>query len=258
MREDMDKVIVERPRGGWRVQGDGRPWRNSPERGSHLGMRRGYQHPKWLSENLQPLKRWLHKQVHRPWDKVWSELCEGIDRRNTVQAHIFVHVDQFVERQAELRAGEVWVPGRVWQRSLVPLRESASVELFVHPGTGILLPNRHLQRAKRQRKAEWAERYGSSDTVRPYAPYHVIDAVTQWHRVDGAWWEVRLARVPEARGGEAEPRHYDVLRRCFVTRKGCEAPAFGSADARAMYGRPHVYAQDMRRLGRVEVRSRLG
>ena len=64
--------------------------------------------------------------------------------------------------------------------------------------------------------------------------------------------------MPEARAGEAEPRHYDVLRRCFVTRKGCETPAFGSADARAMYGRPQVYAQEMRRLGRVEVRSRLG
>jgi len=88
------------------------------------------------------------------------------------------------------------VPGRVWQRSLVPLRESASVELFVHPATAILLPNRHLQRAKRQRKAEWAERYCGHETVRPYAAYHVIDAVTQWHRVDGAWWEVRLARVP--------------------------------------------------------------
>ena len=109
MREDMDKVIVERPRRGGGVQGDGRVFRNSRERGSHLGMKRGYDHPKWLNENLAPLKRWLHKQVHRPWDKVYAELCSGIDRRSTVQAHIFEHIDDFVERAAVLRDGEVWV-----------------------------------------------------------------------------------------------------------------------------------------------------
>jgi hypothetical protein len=87
--DDMDKVIVERPRRGGGVQGDGRGFRNSRERGSHLGMKRGYDHPKGLDENLAPLKRWLHKQVHRPWDKVYAELCSGIDRRSTVQAHVF-------------------------------------------------------------------------------------------------------------------------------------------------------------------------
>jgi hypothetical protein len=66
MREDMYKVIVERPRRGGGVQGDGRNWRNSRDRGAHLGMQRGYASRKWLNENLAPLKRWLHKQVHRP------------------------------------------------------------------------------------------------------------------------------------------------------------------------------------------------
>ncbi|SDJ12619.1 hypothetical protein [Variovorax sp. OV700] len=115
MREDMDKVIVERPRRGGGVQGDGRKWRNSRERGSYLGMAQGYAYPKGLNENLAPLKRWLHKQVHRPWDKVYAELCSGIDRRSTVQAHIFQHIDDFVERQAVLRDGEVWVSESWWR-----------------------------------------------------------------------------------------------------------------------------------------------
>jgi hypothetical protein len=147
MRDDMDKVIVERPRRGGGVQGDGRAFRNSKERGSHLGMKRGYKHGKWLNENLSPLKRWLHKQVHRPWDKVYAELCSGIDRRSTVQAHIFEHIDQFVARDATMREGEVWVSGS-WRAhgGREPLREAAHVELFVHPVTGILLPNRQLRR----------------------------------------------------------------------------------------------------------------
>lgn len=260
MREDMDKVIVERPRRGGGVQGDGRAFRNSRERGSHLGMKRGYDHPKGLNENLQPLRRWLHKQVHRPWDKVWSELCQGIDRRSTVQAHIFLHIDDFVVRDAVMHGGEVLVRSRWWAGSdRVPLREAPHVELFVHPATGILLPNRYRRGAAQRRKAEREAKVAAAaqGVVKPYAPYHAIDAVTQWHRIDGCWWEVTLARVPEARRLEPAPRCYDVLRRCLVTRRGCEPPAFGTTDTMAMYGRPNVYAECMRKLGRAEVRSRL-
>lgn len=260
MREDMSKVIVERPRRGGGVQGDGRRWRNSRERGSHLGMKRGYGHPKGLSENLAPLKRWLHKQVHRPWDKVYAELCGGIDRRSTVQAHIFEHIDDFVEREAAWRDGEVWVRSRRWNNGLrVVLREAAHVELFVHPATGILLPNRRLGEARAAQRAErgtWAEQRGET----PYAVYHVIDEFTQWHRVDGCWFEVTLALLPLAASSiPSESQRYDVLRRCLVTRGGAtRRHARGLPTHQGMYGRNDVYAAAKRQLGRREVRARLG
>ncbi|MBJ2157769.1 hypothetical protein JC881_18425 [Variovorax sp. IB41] len=260
MREDMDKVIVERPRRGGGVQGDGRAFRNSRERGSHLGMKRGYDHPKGLNENLAPLKRWLHKQVHRPWDKVYAELNSGIDRRSTVQAHIFQHIDDFVERRAELRDGEVCVPPHRWgtHRS-VPLREAPNVELFVHPVTGILLPNRRLAEAKAARRADrktWAAQRGDV----PYAVYHVIDETTQWHCVDSCWFEIKLAQFPERAGAtQPEERRYDVLRRCLVTRSGAaQRPAPGMPTHCGLYGRNDVYAAAKRQLSRREVRARLG
>ncbi|RIX79871.1 hypothetical protein [Acidovorax cavernicola] len=260
MRDDMDKVIVERPRGGRRVQGDGRVWRNSPERGSHLGMKRGLGSPKWLSENLQPLKRWLHKQVHRPWDKVYAELCSGIDRRSTVQAHIFQHIGDFVARDTVLCDGEVRVPPYRWgDARRVPLHEAPGVELFVHPVTGILLPNRRLRQARAARASKrfnWAEQRGDT----PYAVYHVIDETTQWHRVDGCWFEVVLAKFPErADTAQPEPKCYDVLRRCVVTRGGAaQRPAPGLPTHFGMYGRYGVYAAAKRQLSRREVRARLG
>jgi hypothetical protein len=213
MREDMYKVIVERPRRGGGVQGDGRNWRNSRDRGAHLGMQRGYASRKWLNENLAPLKRWLHKQVHRPWDGVYSELSQGIDRRNPVQAHIYQHLDQFVERECRLFDGVVMVwrngpPPAAW----VPVREHSSIELFVHPVTGILLPNRGQHQARRRQREQWAQRR----TDRSCAEYHVIDHATQWHRVDGCWFEVTLAPLPSGTGAEAQ--RYDVLRRCKVSR----------------------------------------
>ena len=252
MREDMDKVNVERPRRGGGVQGDGRQWRNSRDRGSHLGMTQGYRHRKGLNENLAPLRRWLHKQVHRPWDKVYAELCSGIDRRSTVQAHIFEHIDDFVERQAVLRDGEVWVRKSWWRSGgeRVPLRDAAHVELFVHPATGILLPNR-LRRKGRQQEA--------AKRKQAVADRLVIDAFTEWHRVDGCWFEVRLAPFPEPQGDSArQDKRFDVMRGCLVTRSGACHVMPGMTNRPVTYARAFVHAVAKRQLSRREVRARLG
>ncbi|MFS2166478.1 hypothetical protein [Variovorax sp. Varisp62] len=256
MRDDMDKVIVERPRRGGGVQGDGRKWRNSKERGSRLGMKHGYEYPKGLNENLAPLKRWLHKQVHRPWDKVYSELCSGIDRRSTVQAHIFEHIDDFVERDTVMRDGEVLVRAAWWGRGdRVPLEEASRVELFVHPVTGILLPNRRIAQA-RQRERD--ERYGQRGK-KPELSFVVIDELTQWHRVDGYWYEITLAPTPPMKAPGVWDKRFDVLRRCFVkTISTWGRPAFGDSCNQRMYGRSDVYAATKRQLGRKEIRARLG
>ena len=254
MREDMYKVIVERPRRGGGVQGDGRNWRNSRDRGSHLGMQQGYAYPKYLNENLAPLKRWLHKQVHRPWDAVYSDLSRGIDRRNAVQAHIYQHIDQFVERRARMMDGVVMVrDGRGRTSAWVPVREHCWTELFVHPVTGILLPNRGQHLARRRQRDSWAQRR----CIQPYAKYHVIDESTQWHCVEGCWFEITLASLPPGTGSDAAC--YDVLRRCKVTRAHAHQPPAPEVPCnRAMYGRGDVYAAAKRQLSRREVQARLG
>lgn len=87
MRNDMFKVIVERPRlvnsNGY--SSDGRRYRNNEDAPAFLGMKRGYGRRKWLNENLAPLQRYLAKQVNRPWGKVYSEIRATIDGRSTVQ-----------------------------------------------------------------------------------------------------------------------------------------------------------------------------
>jgi hypothetical protein len=70
-------------------------------------------------------------QVNRPWNKVYSELCANIDRRNTVQEHIFAHIEQFVAVKTHLVDGEVRVPkwwARVFSRSV----NHASCSSFIH------------------------------------------------------------------------------------------------------------------------------
>jgi hypothetical protein len=92
MRADMAKVIVERPRkkgGAWiKLKGYRRRLRRYGEEGPPVreGIKACWRGgTKYLNEHLGPLRRYLDKQVGRPWDKVFSEICAHIDRSNAVQ-----------------------------------------------------------------------------------------------------------------------------------------------------------------------------
>ena len=81
MRGDMPKVIVERARRGAAPLRKGRAVRDDDLALSKIGPKRHARlrgGEKMLNENLSPLKRFLEKQVGRPWDKVWSEVCANL------------------------------------------------------------------------------------------------------------------------------------------------------------------------------------
>jgi hypothetical protein len=95
MREDMAQVIIDRPR------------RQSRDRASQLKgkARRYYKETgkilgdfgtKGFNDHTAPLNRWLHKQVGRPWNEVWSEVCQAGDNRNIVNKHLRQHVRGYV------------------------------------------------------------------------------------------------------------------------------------------------------------------
>ena len=114
MREDMSRVIVERPR-----------FRPTPRKGRplplddlpcHQGMRRPYVlagNPKELTENLAPLRRYLERQVGRPWDKVYSEIARHLRIDSAVQQHVRDHLGDFVAfGAAERRFRRLYVDPR--------------------------------------------------------------------------------------------------------------------------------------------------
>jgi len=142
MRPDMHKVIVERPRRGSRGPfraAVGR--RNTPleELPSKEGLQRRYlgRDLRALNENLAPLKRFLRKQVGRPWNKVYSEISARLRSTSAVQQHVRDHVWDYVERNALIgRDGVVYHHPRFGPPDPWPLRPG---DLYVHPKTGILL-----------------------------------------------------------------------------------------------------------------------
>jgi hypothetical protein len=74
---------------------DGRKFRDRSE-AAFLPMKAGYRDLKSLNENLRPLERYLSRQVNRPWDMVYRDMCAVIDGRSAVQRHILEHLRQYV------------------------------------------------------------------------------------------------------------------------------------------------------------------
>jgi hypothetical protein len=202
MRADMYKVIVERPRkgGGRALKSDGRIFRNSESAPPKLGMKQGYNSRKWLNENLSPLKRFLQSQIGRPWNKVYSELSQGIDRRNTVQEHIYAHIEQFVAIHTEWNTVNVGKPNdgdcvkmieRSWYGGQNSLRDS-HFELFVHPRTGLLLRNRYYERWSAKNRKERKQTQAEQSKVKK-----ILSANVELQLIDGHWFELRFEHFPK-------------------------------------------------------------
>ncbi len=249
MRDDMAKVLVDSLRVG-RAQaralaGSRRLQRHrlDPDgegAAQHVGMRRDAIDRKHFGEHLAPLYRYLHQQVNRPWAKVYSELCAGLDRRSVVQAHLFEHLESRVAIATVWRDGEILVP--FWGR-FDTLAESR-VELFVHPRTGILLPNRaRLIAAQRRKQARAAHAEEPHPDRRAGLPGMAPDC--QWHRVDGLWYEVRMASLDALGAGAAA---YDVL-----LKRNVDGRQHALLSAR--YGGPALYAMAKRQLGGAALRA---
>lgn len=127
MRADMSRVIVERPRrGGFNRRGRPSPLEDLP---THEGMRRPHVRSggaKELNENLSPLRRYLERQVGRPWNKVYSEIAAHLRADNTVQQHVRDHLHNFVAiRPRRRHASYFTYPGghrepfaRLWYQPL--------------------------------------------------------------------------------------------------------------------------------------------
>ena len=111
----MFKVIVERPR--YQPPGGstrGRRLRDLEDLPTREGMRRRHNlyAQKNLSDNLAPLRRYLLRQVGRPWNKVFSEICQTLRLDNAVQRHLRLHIEDFVSFKGPKWFQPLYVDGR--------------------------------------------------------------------------------------------------------------------------------------------------
>lgn len=162
MREDMAKVITERPRSGGGIKapkGENRRWNKIPddekpykERGGvRFKWKARWQDEKEFGEHLGPLKRFALSCVGRKWDDVYSEVCKYIDKGNVVQNHILTHLYQFIERNVTMIDGKPYHS----DYPFTPIAGSYYVT-YVNPDTGIIecSPSRKKYRRKQRRRVD--------------------------------------------------------------------------------------------------------
>lgn len=167
----MFKVIVERPRRG--------SWLPSVKFGARINPNVDHEespprppaHPpdhKELNENLAPLKRYLSSQVGRPWNKVYSEICENLDTRKATQLHILQHLFHYVVTNCSME-GKTVMGDSGWF-GYRPVEG-----LYVHPKTGILLRARGWKRPRVRKEVKHVR-------VSELVHNELIDAV--WYRFE--------------------------------------------------------------------------
>jgi hypothetical protein len=109
-------------------------------------------HRKNFGEHLGPLKNYLVRQVGRHWDKVYSEICANMDRSNTVQAHIFQHLYDYIAVNCYWKDGVLYDAGIATESQHAPVpvgtRYRRASRLYVCPKSGMIrrLKPRHRQR----------------------------------------------------------------------------------------------------------------
>ena len=237
MRSDMHKVVVERPR--WNPGAGKRGRRaNLPDEllPKFEGIKRPHVQRKALTDLLGPLKRWLHSQLGRPWDDIYSEACAVIKPDSVVRAHIKTHLLQLVHRHTFMKDDEVWCFTGHWTVEELPLRTAANhrAQFYVDPVTRLLCK---VPVGPRRR---WKDR----GTESRRHTQRRLDGATLLRLLNGCWFECKVKAFPHHIAKGDSPWRFDLAERKMIC----------SAHAQEIYGRD-VYCIAKRQLSRRELKQ---
>ena len=91
---------------------------------------------KYLSDHLGPLRRLLRSKVGQPWNDVYSELRQRLDRNTVTGLHVLSHLWDYVEQHVEMIDGVPYCKGT--RHHGRQLGTGHRYEFYIHPETGIL------------------------------------------------------------------------------------------------------------------------
>lgn len=194
MREDIARVVVERPRTGGTAR-TSRAYRESvawdtlvqegredesPGREPMFGAKWGWGDRKQLNDFLSPIRGFLRKSVGRSWNDVWSEVTALLKPVSVMQRHVLEHVRDYVEVHT-VRQPDGSVTDSRGRRLRSYFNRGA---FYVDPDDGTL-----CQIEAEPRRA-WRNSHG-------YRPVRAVDPERPYLRDDhGAWFEVELRPLP--------------------------------------------------------------
>jgi hypothetical protein len=207
MRSDMNKVVGDRHRVGARlIAKPGRPPRDIEDSAPRMGIRRAFvtgygRAMKESSLHSTPLIRFLEKQVGRPWNTVYSEICSIFDVRKSANqsALHFLHW-KVTTKNLFMQDGKVL-------EAVVYSAPCAPAGLYVHPQTGVLCHNATTSRTQPYRDVLAAREKKRCLTERTITPAQkVVKDKGCWFLVDYA-----VIKAPQRRFDASVSFCRDVL-----------------------------------------------
>lgn len=172
----MQEIIHERPGGGSRYK----KYKNfrRREEGGFRGMRKPYGYDcKHMNWSNGPLKGFLRANIGRPWDKVWSEICERADSRSFLGYQLRDNFRWIVETQVVIEDGVVYA--KDGHRKYKLERNG----FYVHPETGLLCYVSSDGKIKHQKP--------TSKIVRLHG--------MEFYKHEGVWYQVTTVPIPSKR-----------------------------------------------------------
>jgi len=175
MRKDIGKIITERertgsslpsPKTGLSIRWNGYEGEYDYDRKASMSWNRLVDR-KGFTDVLSPLYRWLDKQVGRPWNKVYSEICANLDKRKVTHVHVLDHLFQRIERNVFMG-----VDGQYHARSSGFFSVNVVDGLYVHPRNGLIL---------RQKPKPKIEKPEDVEEVK-------LTELTAWKKIKGIWY----------------------------------------------------------------------
>jgi hypothetical protein len=212
MRADLAKCTTERERRGARGKCFKTKYRGKvkvhPDTehdypSEYGGFRSSARHRHWESKNftdvLNPLRGNIRKNIGRPWDKVFSEFCQVLDRRGVSGYHIWTHLMQEVETKTYIgQDGKIYEkPSRY---STTPTEVSG---FYVHPISGFLCYK------GRESESERRERWSSLGEKKSPEFYVPGDEAWKYKDFDGVWFRYKATEKKTIYGTIV----YDLIKR---------------------------------------------
>ncbi len=210
MREDMYKVVINRPRYASRfgtrtklryLDDDEQPFRIT---GKQILRRKSSAMTKEFNDHVMPLKRYLNSQRGRKWDDVFSEICEHLDTGSTVKMHVHEHIDGFIMRKVRVdEKGRYWghhwgptAPDRWWP------------DLYVCPHDGLIKETEELRKKLGLKKRKHNTVWYSSDLIKSEKIHEVTDKA-YIVEINGIWYMIKTDQRPYERNKAL----YDILKK---------------------------------------------
>jgi hypothetical protein len=102
---------------------------------------------KYLTDNLEPMIRFLNSKVGKHWDKVYSELSKKMNKSSMLGKHLNDHLFDFVKTKVIIEDGKVYALHR-WSGQQALVSYERYPRFYVHPKSGVLMKAKNAKSQK--------------------------------------------------------------------------------------------------------------